>query len=59
MRERKLNISLVFISQFYFATPKNIRLNAKHYFIIRIFNKRELQQIPLNHSSNIEFKNIM
>ena len=59
MRERKINISLVFISQFYFAVLKNIRLNAKHYFIMKIFNKRELQQIPLNHSPDIEFKDFM
>ena len=34
-RERKLNISLVFISQSYFKAPKTIRLNATHYFIMR------------------------
>ena len=41
----KLNISLVFISQSYFKVPKTIRLNAKHCFIIKIPDKRELQQI--------------
>ena len=40
---RKLNISLVFITQSYFAVPRNIRLNSTHYFIIKIPNKRELQ----------------
>ena len=44
-RRRKLNISLVFISQSYFKVPKIIRLNATHYFIMRIPNKKELQQI--------------
>ena len=58
-RERKLNISLVFISQSYSAVPKDITINATHYFIMKIFNKRELQQIPSNHSSNIEFKDFM
>ena len=58
-RERKLNISLVFISQSYSSVPKGIRLNATHYFIMKIFNKRELQEIPSNYSSNIEFKDFM
>ena len=42
-RVRKLNISLVFISQSYFKLPKTIRLNATHYFIMKIPNKKELQ----------------
>ena len=40
IRGRKLNISLVFITQSYFAVPKYIRLNSKHYFILKILNKR-------------------
>ena len=40
IRGRKLNISLVFITQTYFALPKNIRLNSTHYFIMEIPNKR-------------------
>ena len=36
--------------------PKTIRLNATHYFIMKIPNKRELQQIASNHSSEIDFK---
>ena len=39
IRGRKLNISLVFITQFYFSVPKNIRLNYTHYFIMKIPNK--------------------
>ena len=45
LRGRKFNISLVFISQSYFKVPKTTRLNATHYFIMKIPNKRELQQI--------------
>ena len=56
---RKLNISLAFISQSYFKVPKTIRLNATHYFILKISNKRELQQIASNHSSDIDFKDFM
>ena len=54
--DRKLNISFVFITQSYFAVPKNIRLNSTHYFIMKIPNKRKLQQIAFNHSSDIDFK---
>ena len=59
IRGRKLNISLVFISQSCFAVPKNIRLNSMHYFIMMFSNKRELQQIELNHSSDIDYKNFI
>ena len=57
IRGRKLSISLVFITQSYFAVPKNIRLNSMHYFIMKIRNKRELQQIAFNHSSDIILEN--
>ena len=43
IRVRKLNISLVFITQAYSAVPKNIRLNSTHYFVMKIPNKSELQ----------------
>ena len=43
IRGRKLNISLVFITQSYFKVPKNIRVNTTHFFIMKIPNKRELQ----------------
>ena len=38
---------------------KTIRLNATHYFTIKIPNKRELQQIASSHSSDIDFKDFM
>ena len=56
---RQLNISLIFISQTYFKVPKAIRPNATHYFIMKILNKRELQQIASSHSSDIDFKDFM
>ena len=52
---RKLNISIVFITQSYFKVPKDVRLNSTHSFIIKIPNKRELQQVASNHSSDIDF----
>ena len=71
LRNKKLNpivteliirgrtFSLAFITQSYFAVPKNIRLNSAHYFIMKILNKQELQQIGFNYSSDIEFKDFL
>ena len=59
IRGRKLNISLVFINQSYLAVPKNIRLNSTQYFVMKISNKRELQKIAFNHSSDIDFQDFM
>ena len=59
IRGRKLNISIVFIMQSYFKVPKDVRLNSTHFFIMKIPNKREIQQIALNHSSDIDFKDFM
>ena len=56
IRSRKLNISLVFITQSYFKIPKDFRLNSTHFFIMKILNKIELQQSALNYSSGIDFK---
>ena len=59
LRSRKQNISLVFITQSYFKVPKDVRLNTTHFFIIKISNKRELQEIALNHSSDINTKDFI
>ena len=59
IRGRKLNISLIFITQSYFAVSKNNRTNSVHYFIIKIPSKRDLQQIVFNHSSDIDFQDFM
>ena len=61
IRGRKLNISLAFITQSYFKVPKDVRLNTTHFLISKIPNRRELQQIAINHSPDIntnDFKNI-
>ena len=44
VRDRKLHISLVFITQSFFSVPKNLRLNSTHYFTMKIPDKLELQQ---------------
>ena len=59
IRARKLNISLAFITQLYFKVPKDVRLNSTHFFIMKIQNKREFQQIALNHSTNINSKDFI
>ena len=49
IRCRKVNTSLVFITQSYFSLPKEVRLNSVHYLIMKIHNKRELRNIATNH----------
>ena len=56
IRCRKLNISLAFITQSYFSAPKDLRLNSTHYLIMNINNKRQLQNIEINHSPDIDYK---
>ena len=56
IRGRKLNVSLVFITQSYFKVAKDVRLNTTHFFIAKVPNKRELQRIAINHSSAISTK---
>ena len=59
IRGRKPNISIVFITQSFCKVPKDLILNFTHFFIMKIPNKRELQQIALNHSSDIDFKDFI
>ena len=59
IRGRKLNISIVFITQSYFKVPKDVRSNSTHFFIMKIPNKKEFEQIALNHSSDIDFKDFI
>ena len=47
------------MTQSYFKVPKDVRLNTTHFFIAKIPNKRELQQIAINHSSDIGFKDFI
>ena len=60
-RGRKLNISLVFITQSYFKVPGDVRLNTTYFFIVKIPDKGEIKQIAINRSSDIkteDFNNI-
>ena len=56
---KKLNISIIFITQSYFKVLKEFRLNTKHFFIINIPSKRERQQIAINHTLDIDFKDFI
>ena len=53
IRCRKLNISLCFLTQSYLSVPKDVRLNCTYYILFKLHNKRELQNIAINHSADI------
>ena len=59
IKGRKINISIVFITQSYFKVLRVVRLNTTHFFILKIPNKREVQQIASHQSSDIDFKDFM
>ena len=59
IRCRKINISLVFITQSYYSVPKDVRLNSTHYLIMKINNERELENIEINHSADIDYKDFV
>ena len=59
IRCRKLNISLVFITQSYFSVPKEVRLNCIHYLITKIHNKNEPQNISTNHAADIDYQDVI
>ena len=56
---RKLNISIVFITQSYFRTPKDARLNSTHYILTKIGNKKELKSIAEENSGHLDFKEFL
>ena len=59
IRCRKLNISFFFLTQSYFNVTKDVRLNCTHYIIFKLNNKRELQNIAINHSADIDYKDFI
>ena len=59
IRSRKLNVSIVFITQSYFRTPKDARLNSTHYMIMKIQNKKELQSIAQENCGDIDLKDFL
>ena len=59
IRCRKLNISLCFLTQSYFSVPKDVPIKLTHYIIFKLINKRELQNIAINHSSDLDYKDFI
>ena len=59
IRCRKLNISLVSITQSYFSISKDVRLNSINYLIMKINNRKEFQNIAITHSADIDYKHFM
>ena len=59
VRCRKLNISLCFLMQSYFSVPKDVRLNCTHYILFKLNNRRELQNLAINHSTDIDYKDFI
>ena len=59
IRGRKIGVSIVFIIQSYFKVPKNVRSNSIHFFVMKIPNKTELQQVALNYSSDVDFQDFI
>ena len=47
------------VSKFFLFFPKKIRLNSTHYVIMKIYDKRELHQIAINHLADIDFKDFI
>ena len=46
----------MFLLLSYFCVPKDVRLNSTHYLIMKISNKRGLQNIAINHAADIDYK---
>ena len=59
VRFRKLNISFCFLTQSYFSVPKDVRFNCAHYILFKLNNKRKLQNIAINHSADIDYKDFV
>ena len=59
IRCKKLNISLVFITQSYFSVPKDVRLNSTHYLIMKINSRKELQNIVINYFAGIDYNDFV
>ena len=59
IRCRKLNVLLCFLTLSYFSVPKSVTLNCTHYILLKLNNKRELQNIAINHSADIDYKDFI
>ena len=48
-----------YFTQSYFSVLKDVRLNSTHYLIMKINNGKELQNIAINHSADIDYKDFV
>ena len=58
-RGRKINASIVFITQSYFRALKDSRLNSTHYILMKINNKKELKRIAEEKSGHLDYKDFL
>ena len=58
-RARKINVSIVFITQSYFRALKDARLNSMHYILMKIGNKKELKRIAEEKSGHLDYKDFL
>ena len=58
-RARKINVSIVFITQVYFRALKDARLNSTHYILMEIGNKKELKSIAEEKSGHLNYKDFL
>ena len=56
---RKINVSIVFITQSYFRALKDARLNSTHYILMKIGNKKELKRIAEEKSGHLDYKDFL
>ena len=61
IKKKKLNskVTVYLNILLFFKFPKDVGLNATHFFIIKIPNERELKQIAINHASDIDSKDFI
>ena len=57
-RARKINVSVVFITQAYFRALKDARLNSTHYILMKINNKKELKRITEEKPGHLDYKDL-
>ena len=58
-RARKINVSIVFITQSYFRALTDARLNSTHYILIKIGSKKELKRIAEEKSGHLDYKDFL
>ena len=58
-RARKINVSIVFITQSYFRALKDAGLNSTHYILMKIGNKKELKRIAEEKSGHLDYKDFL